>query len=113
MKTIGILEPLFASYRLPVYRRLAQRYNVRLVCSPIAREAGFQPAAELDCTQFTVQEVPARTFLRRPRLVWQPGACRALAASRPHAVLVSANPRNLSSWAVLAWGQWHRIPVLL
>jgi glycosyltransferase involved in cell wall biosynthesis len=63
----------------------------------------------------TAQAWPGRNFyLFRGglRLVWQRGILKWLGSFQPEAMILEANPRNLSNSRIVAWMQAHKGPVV-
>src|SRR6185312_7486658 len=113
MRSLCILEPLLALYRLPVYRALARRFETTLICSPSGPGAWFG-VAEPAPDGIRVVEVPTHRLCSWPvSLVWQEGVVSTLEKIRPDAVIMYADLNYLSGWRVLSWRRQRRCQVFL
>lgn len=91
-----IAQPLLAPYRLPVFRKLAQAYKTKIICSPTNDKDGF------GCAEANGLQVEYHPVLNLgPHLHYQKGLVSALLRYRPMHFLVAANPRNLAVWLSL------------
>jgi glycosyltransferase involved in cell wall biosynthesis len=102
-----IVQPLLARYRVPVFRTLAERYEVTLLSdSRAGKQSGFD-----SCVPDWLNHREGRvTPVITERVFWQQGVVRAV-CSRPDAVLIFANLRFLSFWAALVLCAALRIPL--
>jgi hypothetical protein len=105
MKRVGIIQPILARYRLPVYLELSRYCHVDLCFSPASTKLGYgvlTPAGTRDIRFF---EVPTlRPFGDEIGMI-QRGLAGYIFREKPDAVVIFANPRYLSFWTTLLWAR--------
>jgi glycosyltransferase involved in cell wall biosynthesis len=110
---LAIQQRVLPSYRVPFFSTLAGACRDGLSVfagQPGVGEsiepAGIIPGAEMRRGRNVY------LFPRRILLVWQPGLLEWLEAAQPAALIVEANPRNLSLARAAAWMHARRRPVV-
>jgi glycosyltransferase involved in cell wall biosynthesis len=105
MKRVGIVQPVLARYRLPVYLELSRYCRIDLFFSPARPELGygsFIPTGTPDIRYF---EVPTlRPFGDKIGML-QRGLVDYILREKPDAVVIFASPRYLSFWTTLLWAR--------
>lgn len=100
-----IVQPYLTAYRLPVFAALATRFEGTLLASsPPPAGSGY---GEPDTAGTAIRRhvrLPERRLLGG-RLFWQQGLLALLWRERPARLLITANPRVLSTWAALLLGR--------
>ncbi len=103
---VALQQRVIPAYRAPFFDLLAQYCAGGLTVfagRPLPVE-GITPATRLEVARF----VPARNRhftdpSRNTYLCWQQGILDWLRSEDPDALIVEANPRNLSTWRAVAW----------
>lgn len=111
-ESIGLLivQPYLTAYRLPVFDALARHFpGTVLASSPPPSGSGY---GEPDIAGTAIRKhhpLPERRLLGG-RLLWQRGLPALVLRERPARILITANPRALSTWAVLVIARLLGIP---
>lgn len=105
-----IVQPYLTAYRLPVFDALARHFpGTVLASSPPPAGSGYgEPAIAGTAIRRHVR-LPERRLLGG-RLLWQQGLLALMLRERPARLLITANPRALSTWAALLLGRLLAIP---
>lgn len=105
-----IVQPYLTAYRLPVFDALARHFpGTLLASSPPPAGSGY---GEPDIVGTAIRRhvrLPERRLLGG-RLLWQQGLLTLILRERPARILITANPRALSTWAALLLGRLLGIP---
>jgi len=108
---VCVVQPWLTSYSLPVFLELARLCEVDLFFSPAPKGSGFgevtNPAAP-KLRYFPVKMV--RPWGERIGM-WQRGLLGYISREKPDAIILSANPRQLTFWAAAGCGRWLGIRV--
>ena len=111
MRRVCIVQPLLATYRIPLFTELADKFQVDVLYSHDTATSGYGSPELVKHPNITWKEI--RTY--RPAghriAMFQAGIMRYMLRKRPHAVIIFANPRFLSFWTTLIWGILLGIPV--
>jgi len=108
---VAIVEPIWTSYRYPVYQELAERCRVDWIFSQGHRESGFGTVVPPHIPSLRYLEVPMRKPFGESLGLWQAGIVRYVLRERPDIIMFSANPRSASFWTTLFLGRLLGIPV--
>lgn len=105
-----IVQPYLTAYRLPVFDALGRHFEgTVLASSPPPAGSGFGEPSIAGTAVRRHLLLPERRLLGG-RLLWQSGLLALLFRERPARVLITANPRTLSTWAALLLGRLLGIP---
>lgn len=107
MKNTFYIQPLIPSYRAELVARLAENFELTVVCGQPPQGSGFSEALSNGITALNCPHVS----LLGGRLLWQRGVMAALWGRRPDLILACANPRDITFWVLLLWGVWRDVPV--
>jgi len=111
MKRICIIYLRTTKYILPVVEGLSKKANVDFISSPAAQEEGWGKHQLPTNDHIRWMDVKHITPFGNRFGQFQTGLVRYMLRDKPDAVIIFANPRFLSYWAVLFAGKILRIPV--
>jgi glycosyltransferase involved in cell wall biosynthesis len=101
MKRVGVVQPMLADYRVPVYLELSRYCHVDVLFSAARAQAGFGKVIQPHAHDVRYFEIPTlRPFGDRIGM-FQWGLVSYMLRNKPDAVLIFANPRYLSFWTTL------------
>jgi glycosyltransferase involved in cell wall biosynthesis len=111
MKRVSIVQPILATYRLPVYLELSRHCRVDLLFSPAGPRLGYGSIIPTGTPNIRYFEIPTlKPFGDQVGMI-QWGLVRYIIQEKPDAVLIFANPRYLSFWTTVVWARLCSIPV--
>ncbi|NEP77049.1 MAG: glycosyltransferase family 4 protein [Okeania sp. SIO3B3] len=96
-----MVQPYLTNYRIPVFAELATRFETVVASSTPPGDSGYD--AQAKGAPFATHHTP-EVHLPGGAL-WQSGLVGLLLRFKPQVVLITANPRYLSFWAVLMLGR--------
>lgn len=105
-KHILLVQPYLTNYRIPVFRNLAEKYDIQLLASRSQDYGENFDHAGLKCSM-----VSETRFFNR--LYWQPGLLSNILVHKPDALFVAANPRYISTMLALVLSKILGIKVFL
>lgn len=110
---LAIVQRVLTPYRAPFFDALAARCTGGL-CVLAGRAAAWEDIAQTDRLEVAeLRELGNRHALRgRLTVYWQTGALRELRACRPDVIVAEANPRGLSTRAIVRWAHRRGRPVI-
>jgi glycosyltransferase involved in cell wall biosynthesis len=101
-----LVQPYLTKYRLPVFKQLTEKHEVTLLASK-SNEFG---RGIFDDT-LNIETVTERNFFGV--FFWQPGLVKKIASNKFDVLLITANPRYLSTWVAVMLAKLKGVNVLL
>jgi len=111
VKKLCIIQPFLVDYRQGVFLDLANFCPLDLVVSPAPHGSGFGKATPSEYSRVRFFVIPTlKPFGEKIGMI-QWGIAKYILRERPDAIMIFGNPRYLSFWTTLLWGNLLRIPV--
>jgi glycosyltransferase involved in cell wall biosynthesis len=107
MHRICIIDPVWTTYRLPVFEELSRHCQVDWVFSP-SHAFGALCRSEAPGLRYVEVKV-LRPFGKRNGM-FQWGLAKYILREKPDAIKMFANPRYLSFWTTMLMAKWLGVP---
>ncbi|GAB6069238.1 hypothetical protein JCM30760_03350 [Thiomicrorhabdus hydrogeniphila] len=104
---LTIVQPYLTKYRLPVFKVLAEKYDVCLIASE-SKDYG-----ELDLPDNIKTVILKQKSVLSNALFWQIGLVSKILKEKPQLLFITANPRYLSTWLTIFIAKLCGVKVLL
>jgi glycosyltransferase involved in cell wall biosynthesis len=107
MNRICVIDPVWTTYRLPVFEELFRHCRVDWIFSP---SCAFGTVTKSEALDLEYIQVPMSRLLGKRNGMFQRGLLKYMLRERPDAIKMFANPRYLSFWTTAFAAKLLRIP---
>jgi glycosyltransferase involved in cell wall biosynthesis len=104
-----VVQPYLTKYRVPVFSELLDEYEVVVAA---CRDPSYSSIGLDQLSGLGFEQLNERLFFSG-QLIWQSGLVRLLFLFHPEVILLSANPRYLSTWICLVVSKISGCKVIL
>lgn len=101
------IQPILPSYRTELASKLAENFDVTVLCGQPDQRSGFGDALPKGAVALNCPHIS----LLGGRILWQQGVFPAIWKGKPEKVLACANLRDITFWLLLFWCKLNNIPL--